>query len=913
MLSRVDLEINMNHEPPPRELDHAIPIIEGANPPQMRPYRVPHNQKNEMERQVQQLLDNNMIRPSQRPYASPVIEDLLDELHGAKVFSKLDLRAGYHQIRMKEEDIHKTAFRTYFGHFEYLVMPFGLSNAPGTFQALMNRIFGKYLRKFILVFFDDILIFSKSLEEHKEHLEIVLALLRQHQLFAKLSKCAFAVHKVEYLGHVISGQGVSTDPSKIQAIADWNTPDSATKLRSFLGLAGYYRRFIKDYGVICRPLHDLLKKGKFLWTERQQTAFETLKNALITAPVLALPNFSLPFILETDASGTGIGAVILQEGRAVAYYSSALCPRNAALSTYEKEALAIVEALKRWRHYFLGSKLVIKTDQQSLKFITEQKISEGIQHKLLMKLLEFDFTIQYKKGITNKVADALSRKFQQIFSMSQAVPLWAQEIADTYSSDPVYRPIWEKLLLHNPTEYGDYKLTSGLIRFKGAIVVGNSQELRSRLLTALHASPVGGHSGMRATYHRIKTIFYWPGLKQDTEKFISECPICQRSKHEQCPYPGLLEPLPTPDMAWVHISMDFIEGLPCSQGKEVILVVVDKFTKYAHFLSLEHPYSVHTVAHAFIDNIIRLHGPPRLIISDRDRIFTSNLWKNIFAALKVELRYSTSYHPQTDGQTERVNQCVENYLRCMTASAPTKWLSWLPLAEYWYNTTYHTALKITPFQAMYGFPPPLISDIAVPGPSDLDAQEFLEAKQQMNDQLKQHLQQAQNHMKKYADLKRTERQFVVGDLVYLKMEPYRLAAFGFRGALKLQHKYFGPFMIIQKIGKVAYKLQFPDTVKIHPVFHVSQLKKHLGAKALPSPYLPVVNNDGTLKTAPAMVLQVRQIPRRNIPVVQWLIQWTNLSPKEATWEDADYIKYTFPVFFRATTEGWHTQATAATP
>lgn len=601
----------------------------------------------------------------------------------------------------------------------------------------------------------------------------------------------------------------------------------------------------------------------------------------------------------------------MQQGRPLAYYSSSLCPRNQALSTYEKEALAILEALKRWRHYLLGNELLIKTDQQSLKFITDQKITEGVHHKLMMKLLEFNFKIQYKKGITNKVADALSRILPSCRAISIVTPVWAQELIEGYHKDPISKGILEKLLLHPESCLPDYTITSGIIRYKGRILVGNFSNLRNRLITALHSSPIGGHSGTRATYHRIKNIFYWPGMKAAVETFIAACPICQRAKHENCLQHGLLDPLPIADMAWQHITMDFIEGLPNSEGKEVILVVVDRFTKYAHFIPLPHPYNVMSVAQAFMDNIIRLHGPPKLIISDRDRIFTSKLWKDIFAAMKSELRYSTSYHPQTDGQTERVNQCVETYLRCMTTTQPKKWCSWLPLAEFWYNTTYHTALKMSPFQALYGFPPPMISELAIPGPEDEEAQNFLAAKQDMLEQLKENLQQAQNRMKKYADLKRSERVFEVGDMVYLKMAPYRLAAFGFRGALKLQNKYYGPFLITQKIGKLAYKLQFPAHVQIHPVFHVSQLKKHIGAKSIPSPNLPMVATDGTIKTGPAAVLQVRQIPRHNLPVVQWFIQWENLSPEEATWEDADFIKYTFPAFFRAVTEEWRANQQAS--
>jgi hypothetical protein len=710
----------------------------------------------------------------------PVIEDLLDELHGAKVFSKLDLRSGYHQIRMNEADIHKTSFKTYFGHFEYVVMPFGLSNAPATFQSLMNDIFKDFLRKFILVFFDDILIYSKDMSDHVLHLGTALSILRQHKLAAKMSKCVFSVSHVEYLGHVISAQGVATDPSKITAIAEWATPTTVTQLRSFLGLAGYYRRFIKDFGIICRPLHDLLKKGNFHWSTCHDIAFQALQHALITAPVLALPNFHEAFTLETDASGSGIGAVIMQQGRAIAYFSAALCPKNMALSTYEKEALAILEALKRRRHYFLGSKLIIKTDQQSLKYITDQRVAEGIQHKLMLKLLEFDFTIEYKRGKENLVADALSQKFCKVFALSVAQPKWIKEITDSYAPDPQVRALLEQFLITPPDATSPYTISAGILRYKGQIVVGNNTTLRQNLMAALHSSAVGGHSGMRATYHRVKKIFYWPGLKKDIEAWVAQCPICQRSKHENCHYPGLLDPLPVPDMAWTHISMDFVEGLPKSQGKDVIMVVVDRFMKYAHFVPLSHPYTVETVAQAFLDSVVKLHGPPLCIISDRDRIFTSSLWKHIFKSMKVQLRFSSSYHPQTDGQTERVNQCLENYLCCMTFNEPKKWMAWLSFAEFWYNTSFHTALQLTPFQALYGFPPPLISELAVPGPTDLAATEFLTAKQQMLDQLKQNLLQAQNQMRKFADLQRSERTFEVGDKVYLKMEPYRLAAFGFR-------------------------------------------------------------------------------------------------------------------------------------
>lgn len=285
-------------------------------------------------------LNSNTVK---NKYPIPIIEDLLDELFGAEIFSKIDLRSGYHQIRMKEEDIPKTAFSTHMGHFEYVVLPFGLTNAPATFQFLMNSVLAQFLRKFALVFFDDILIYNFSLQDHVEHLRSVLEVLRLHKLYAKMSKCTFAQKEIEYLGHIITKQGVATDPSKLSIIQNWPSPTSITQLRSFLGLTGYYRRFIKEYGVIYRPLYDALKKDSFQWSPQQQSAFLQLKKAILSPPVLALPDFTKPFVLETDASGHGIGAVIMQQGRPIAFFSKTLGPKATASSTYDKEAMAILE------------------------------------------------------------------------------------------------------------------------------------------------------------------------------------------------------------------------------------------------------------------------------------------------------------------------------------------------------------------------------------------------------------------------------------------------------------------------------------------------------------------------------------------------------------------------------------------
>jgi hypothetical protein len=336
-------------------------------------------------------------------YPLPIVDELLDELHGAKYFTKLDMSSGYHQIWLVPADEHKTAFKTHHGHWEFRVMPFGLTNAPATFQVVMNTIFAPMLRKGVLVFVDDILVYSTTMEQHLHQLQQVFAIMQHHKLLLKKSKCTFAQPQLEYLGHIISAQGVATDPQKIQAVQNWGPPSDNKQLRAFLGLAGYYRKFIKHYGIISRPLTDLLKKnGQFLWTPQLQMSFDTLKQALISAPVLALPNFKQPFTIETDASDKGIGAVLMQQGHPIAYLSKALSPKNQALSTYE-ECLAVILAVDKWKSYLQQAEFTILTDHRSLVHLGDQKLMEGIQHKTFLKLLGLQYKLVYRKGKDNGV------------------------------------------------------------------------------------------------------------------------------------------------------------------------------------------------------------------------------------------------------------------------------------------------------------------------------------------------------------------------------------------------------------------------------------------------------------------------------------------------------------------------------
>ncbi|KAL1549166.1 hypothetical protein AAHA92_17300 [Salvia divinorum] len=431
--------------PPKRQLEFVIDLEPGSAPVSKAPCRMAPKELEELKIQLQELLDLGFIRPSVSPWGAPVlfvkkkdgtlrmcidyrelnkltlknkyplprIDDLFDQLRGAGVFSKIDLRSGYHQLKVRREDILKTAFRTRYGHYEFIVMSFGLTNAPAVFMDLMNRVFHPYLDKFVLVFIDDVLVYSKNEKEHEEHLMIALETLRAEKLYAKFSKCEFWLKEVNFLGHVVTAEGIRVDPAKVEAVQLWKAPKTPNEIQSFLGLAGYYRRFIEGFPKIARPLTQQLKKGiKINWTTECEASFQLLKKKLTTAPVLTVPEPGIDYVVYTDTSKVGLGYVLMQNGKVIAYASRQLRPHELNYPTHDLELAAVVHPLKIWRHHLYGARCEIFTDHKSLKYFFEQKDLNMRQRRWLELVKDYDCGINYHPGKANVVADALSRKDQ---------------------------------------------------------------------------------------------------------------------------------------------------------------------------------------------------------------------------------------------------------------------------------------------------------------------------------------------------------------------------------------------------------------------------------------------------------------------------------------------------------------------
>jgi hypothetical protein len=784
-------------------------------------------------------------------YPLPLPENLFDELTGMRLFSKLDLTKGFWQIPLEEESKPILAMSTPIGLYEPNFMPFGMKNAPAVFQRVMQELLRDRLSKGVIVFMDDILLYSHTESEHEELVEWVVGQIEAGGFYAHPAKCEFFQREVSFLGHVVSERGVAVQQHKVKVVQQWPEPKTKKEVRAFLGLTGYYRKFIDNYGDIARSLYDLTKDEvtphNFTWNDEAQSAFDQLKNLLASAPVLAHPDPTRQWIINSDASDFAIAAVLSQKQndgtvRPVAYFSRAMRPAETRYTAiYDKELLALAEAVHHFRCYVGNGAfpLLLRTDHKGLTWLRTTKELSVRQYGWLEKLHGLEFQVEHIAGTANNAADALSRRADhqlQVFTIDAS----NKQVALNDTSGAVTFTLLDELRAAVPSHHWyaeklkEQLPTDGLVREEGLLrspcgqwYVPDDSSLKTKLLYEVHDAPAGGHVGAEKTLKKLQQHFYWAGMRGEVRDYVANCIRCQSVKSSQQLKAGLLVPLPIPSKPWDTISVDFVGPLPKSgkQGYDFILTVVDKFSKRGVFIPCHQSIDAPQTARKLLDHVIKDWGVPSRLISDRDVRWTGQVWGQLFAALGTKLKMSTSYHPQSDGQTERLNRTMEAGLRAYVNRHGTDWSRYLSVVEMAYNSSIHDATGHTPFELTgTDWVSPLslaLQSSSNPPPTSVVAREIWDGIKTAWEDARQSMEKARLRMKTNADKLRREERFVVGDRVMLSVKQLR------KTQGKLDDPYVGPFTVkaVAENG-VNVTLDLPPRYAgLHQPFHVEKLKK----------------------------------------------------------------------------------------
>ena len=936
--------------------DHAIELKPDSQPHRCKIYPLSPNEQAELDAFLDENLKSGRIRPSKSPMASPVffvkkkdgslrlvqdyrklndmtvknsyplplISDLVNKLSKARYFTKLDVRWGYNNVRMKEGDEWKAAFSTNRGLFEPLVMFFGLTNSPATFQTMMNDLFKDVIDQgCVIIYMDDILIFTETLEEHRRMVKKVLEVLASNKLYLKAEKCSFEQTQVEYLGLLISAGKMEMDPVKVEGVSSWPSPSNVKEVQSFLGFVNFYRRFIRDFSKIARPLHDLTRKDvAWNWTEHCQKAFDSLKNAVTSSPILIFPDDNKPYKLEADSSDYASGAVLSQESEdgkwhPVAFLSKSLNEVERNYDIHDKELLAIIRALEEWRHYLEGTKhkFEIWTDHKNLEYFMTAKKLNRRQARWSLYLSRFDFSLHHRPGKSSGKPDALSRRpdhskgendnkdtvmlkpeYFKIQALKQGhVLLSGQEkpllsrIRNSKDYDESVVKAVEELRKSGSTRLdgAEWAEEQGLILFRGKVYVPKDQELRRAIVHAHHDSQIVGHPGRWKTLELVARNYWWPGVSRYIASYVQGCDRCNRTKTFPAKPSGKLMPTQIPKDVWQIITVDLITGLPDSHGHDSIMVVVDRLSKMIHAIPTTERLSSEGMARLFRDHVWKLHGLPEQIISDRGPQFVSGFMRELNKLLGIKTAASTAYHPQTDGQTERVNQEIEQYLRLFVNHRQDDWAEWLSLAEFCQNNRVQASTRQTPFMLNSGRHPRLgVEPMREAQHASVD--DFVQRMQSARNEAEAALQQAADDMARYYDQQRgVAVNYKVGDQVWLDGKDIQTN----RPSKKLSDRRYGPFKVTKVVSPNAYQLQLPPTMKLHPVFHTVKLRPYfpdtIPGRKPPVRLPPVIEGD-----MPEWEVEyIKDSRLRGGVAMQYLVKWKGYPHEESTWEPACNLEH----------------------